>query len=63
MKKLKIRSTKYATATVTFAIFVDSFAYSLAIPFLNEIVQKKGGKEFMTGIIFACFSVGLIIGL
>ncbi|KAJ2716726.1 hypothetical protein H4R19_000466 [Coemansia spiralis] len=58
------RSQPAAVLTVaTMAVFADTVAYGLIVPFLPEVLQDRlGMSSSANGILFGCFGVGIIIG-
>jgi MFS family permease len=55
-------SKQYILFVVTLGIFLDTFSYSIVIPFFPKSVKEFGGEEKDVGIILSFFSVGMLLG-
>ncbi|KAI8898772.1 major facilitator superfamily domain-containing protein [Globomyces pollinis-pini] len=58
-----IRSSKaFVLLVVSLGLFIDTFAYTVVMPFIPFVIEDIGGDPKDIGLILIWFSVGIIIG-
>jgi MFS transporter, DHA1 family, solute carrier family 18 (vesicular amine transporter), member 1/2 len=55
-------SKGYILFVVSLGVFLDTFAYSIVIPFFPATIKQIGGEEKDVGLMLAFFSAGMLIG-
>ena len=53
-------SRTVAVGLVTFSVFTDILAYSIAVPVLPDLSQRFGASPTLIGLLFASFGVTLL---
>jgi MFS family permease len=57
-----LSSKSFVLFTVTLGVFIDTFAYSVVLPFFPYVIKELGGEEKDVGVVLSFFSIGLLIG-